>query len=44
MRTGHFETDLRVLGARLAYLPDLIAAKREPNTDRCPTVRQSGWP
>ena len=29
MRTGHLETDLRVLGARLAYLPDLIAAKRE---------------
>jgi predicted nucleotidyltransferase len=29
MRTGHLETDLRVLGAGLAYLPDLIAAKRE---------------
>jgi len=29
MRTGHLETDLRVLGARLAYVPDLISAKRE---------------
>ena len=29
MHTGHLETDLRVLGARLAYVPDLIAAKRE---------------
>lgn len=29
MRTGHVETDLRVLGTDLAYVPDLIAAKRE---------------
>lgn len=29
MRTGQLETDLRVLGARLAYVPDLIAAKQE---------------
>ena len=29
MRTGRLEADLRVLGARLAYVPDLIAAKRE---------------
>jgi len=26
MRTGHLETDLRVLGTRLGYVPDLIAA------------------
>jgi pimeloyl-ACP methyl ester carboxylesterase len=29
MRTGQLETDLRVLGPQLAYVPDLIAAKRE---------------
>jgi predicted nucleotidyltransferase len=29
MRTGRLEADLRVLGAQLAYVPDLIAAKRE---------------
>jgi predicted nucleotidyltransferase len=29
MRTGQLETDLRVLGTRLPYVPDLIAAKRE---------------
>jgi hypothetical protein len=29
MRTGRLEADLGVLGAGLAYLPDLIAAKRE---------------
>nr|MDT0659153.1 nucleotidyltransferase domain-containing protein [Micromonospora sp. DSM 115978] len=29
MRTGRMEADLGVLGGRLAYLPDLIAAKRE---------------
>lgn len=29
MRTGQLEADLRVLGAQLAYVPDLIAAKRE---------------
>lgn len=29
MRTGQVETDLRVLGTQLAYLPDLIAAKQE---------------
>jgi hypothetical protein len=29
MRTGRLETDLRVLGADLPYLPELIAAKRE---------------
>jgi hypothetical protein len=29
MRTGRLETDLGVLGARLPYVPDLIAAKRE---------------
>ena len=29
MRTGRLETDLRVLGTDLAYLPELIAAKRE---------------
>jgi predicted nucleotidyltransferase len=29
MRTGQVETDLRVLGAHLAYVPDLIAAKRK---------------
>ncbi|MEH1130711.1 nucleotidyltransferase domain-containing protein [Micromonospora sp. CPCC 206061] len=29
MRTGQLETDLRVLGTGLAYVPDLIAAKRE---------------
>ncbi|MDG4759085.1 nucleotidyltransferase domain-containing protein [Micromonospora sp. WMMD710] len=29
MRTGHLETDLNVLGTGLAYVPDLIAAKRE---------------
>ncbi|SCE94408.1 hypothetical protein GA0074695_2338 [Micromonospora viridifaciens] len=29
MRTGRLETDLGVLGAKLAYVPDLIAAKRE---------------
>lgn len=29
MRTGLLETDLGVLGARYAYVPDLIAAKRE---------------
>jgi hypothetical protein len=28
MRTGHLETDLRVLGTRLGYVPDLIAAKQ----------------
>jgi len=29
MRSGSLETDLRVLGTGLAYVPDLIAAKRE---------------
>ncbi|MEV6851695.1 nucleotidyltransferase domain-containing protein [Actinoplanes sp. NPDC051411] len=29
MRTGRLETNLKVLGARLAYVPDLIDAKRE---------------
>jgi hypothetical protein len=29
MRSGRLETDLGVLGAGLAYVPDLIAAKRE---------------
>ncbi|WP_173054705.1 nucleotidyltransferase domain-containing protein [Phytohabitans houttuyneae] len=29
MHTGHVETDLRVLGTDLAYLPDLIAAKQQ---------------
>ncbi|MEU4427765.1 nucleotidyltransferase domain-containing protein [Actinoplanes sp. NPDC024001] len=29
MRTGRLETDLGVLGGRLDYVPDLIAAKRE---------------
>ncbi|ASW56300.1 DNA polymerase beta superfamily protein [Plantactinospora sp. KBS50] len=29
MRTGRLETDLGVLGTGLAYVPDLIAAKRE---------------
>lgn len=29
MRTGELECDLRTLGARLPYVPDLIAAKRE---------------
>jgi hypothetical protein len=29
MRTGNVETDLRALGAGLAYLPDLIAAKQQ---------------
>ncbi len=29
MRTGRLETDLGVLGAGIAYVPDLIAAKRE---------------
>ncbi|MGC1215181.1 MAG: nucleotidyltransferase domain-containing protein [Micromonospora sp.] len=29
MRTGRVETDLGVLGPRLAYVPDLVAAKRE---------------
>ncbi|GAB3934256.1 DNA polymerase beta superfamily protein [Micromonospora vulcania] len=29
MRTGRLEMDLGVLGTRLAYLPDLVAAKRE---------------
>jgi len=29
MRTGRLETDLRVLGGGIAYVPDLIAAKRE---------------
>ncbi|TNH27222.1 nucleotidyltransferase domain-containing protein [Micromonospora orduensis] len=29
MRTGRLETDLGVLGTRLAYVSDLIAAKRE---------------
>jgi predicted nucleotidyltransferase len=29
MRSGQLETDLGVLGARLNYVPDLIAAKRE---------------
>jgi hypothetical protein len=29
MRTGQVETDLGVLGAGLAYVPDLIVAKRE---------------
>ncbi|MFF5214439.1 DNA polymerase beta superfamily protein [Micromonospora sp. NPDC000442] len=29
MRTGRLETDLGVLGKSLAYVPDLIAAKRE---------------
>jgi predicted nucleotidyltransferase len=29
MRTARLETDLRMLGADLAYLPELIAAKRE---------------
>jgi predicted nucleotidyltransferase len=29
MRTGRLETDLGVLGAGLAYVPDLIATKRE---------------
>jgi predicted nucleotidyltransferase len=29
MRTGRLETDLNVLGARLAYVPELIAAKRQ---------------
>jgi len=29
MRTGRLETDLGVLGARLPYVPELIAAKRE---------------
>jgi uncharacterized protein len=29
MRTGRVETDLGVLGTGLAYVPDLIAAKRE---------------
>jgi uncharacterized protein len=29
MRTGSLECDLRVLGEHIAYLPDLIAAKRE---------------
>jgi predicted nucleotidyltransferase len=29
MRTGELECDLNVLGSRLAYVPELIAAKRE---------------
>jgi uncharacterized protein len=29
VRSGRLETDLGVLGAGLAYVPDLIAAKRE---------------
>lgn len=29
MRTGRLETNLGVLGTGLAYVPDLIAAKRE---------------
>ncbi|MBW6435683.1 nucleotidyltransferase domain-containing protein [Actinoplanes hulinensis] len=29
MRTGELETDLGILGQRLAYVPELIAAKRE---------------
>ncbi len=29
MRTGRLQTDLGVLGADLAYVPDLVAAKRE---------------
>jgi predicted nucleotidyltransferase len=29
MRTGELETDLNVLGTRLPYVPELIAAKRE---------------
>jgi predicted nucleotidyltransferase len=29
MRTGELECDLNVLGSRIAYVPDLIAAKRE---------------
>lgn len=34
MRTAQLETDLRVLGADLAYLPELIAAKREAEHGR----------
>jgi len=37
MRTGHVETDLRVLGTGLAYVPDLIAAKREAEHGLLPT-------
>jgi predicted nucleotidyltransferase len=36
MRTGRLETDLGVLGERLAYVPDLIAAKREAEHARLP--------
>jgi predicted nucleotidyltransferase len=36
MRTGHVETDLRVLGTDLAYVPDLIAAKQHAEHGRLP--------
>ncbi|MET8312414.1 nucleotidyltransferase domain-containing protein [Micromonospora sp. NPDC005173] len=37
MRTGRLETDLGVLATRLAYVPDLIAAKREAEHGPLPT-------
>jgi hypothetical protein len=38
MRTGHLETDLRVLRAPLSYVPDLIAAKREAEHGTPPEI------
>ena len=36
MRTGELETDLGVLGAELAYVPELIALKRSAEHVACP--------
>lgn len=41
MRTGALETDLGVLGARLPYVPDLIAAKREAEHSPLPPAARA---
>ncbi len=42
MRTGTLECDLRVLGGRLPYVPDLLAAKREAEHGPLP-AQAAAW-
>ncbi|WP_406083621.1 nucleotidyltransferase domain-containing protein [Micromonospora zamorensis] len=42
MRTGRVETNLALLGTRLSYVPDLIAAKREAEHGPLP-AGVAGW-
>jgi hypothetical protein len=41
MRTGSLETDLNVLGARLPYVPDLIAVKRQAEHGPLPAAARA---